>query len=76
MGQGDSGYRASSAIASLWDLDDASSVVFAKAFYQNLGKPNVSRSEALRLAQLALLKNANYDHPRFWAPYVLVGSWL
>ncbi|BAY66583.1 tetratricopeptide TPR_4 [Calothrix brevissima NIES-22] len=67
---------ASSAIASLWDLDDQSSVFFAKAFYQNLGKPGVSRAEALRLAQQALFKNPNYDHPRFWAPYVLVGSWL
>ncbi|MEC4812432.1 MAG: CHAT domain-containing protein [Scytonema sp. PMC 1069.18] len=67
---------ASSAIASLWDLDDESSVLFAKAFYQHLGKPNINRAEALRQAQLALLKNANFDHPRFWAPYVLVGSWL
>ncbi|WP_374939424.1 CHAT domain-containing protein [Tolypothrix sp. FACHB-123] len=36
----------------------------------------MSRAEALRLAQQTLLKNPNYDHPRFWAPYVLVGSWL
>ncbi len=67
---------ASSAIASLWDLDDESSVVFTRAFYQHLGKPNISRAEALRLAQQTLLKDDNYDHPRFWAPYVLVGSWL
>ncbi|MFK0730250.1 MAG: CHAT domain-containing protein [Gloeotrichia echinulata GP01] len=67
---------ASSAIASLWDLDDQSSVIFTKAFYQHLGQPNVNRAEALRLAQQALLKDNNYDHPRFWAPYVLVGSWL
>ena len=67
---------ASSAIASLWDLDDQSSVPFIKEFYQHLGEPNISRAEALRLAQQALLKDPNYDHPRFWAPYVLVGSWL
>lgn len=67
---------ASSAIASLWDLDDEASVPFIKEFYQNLGQPNVSRAEALRLAQQALLKNPKYDHPRYWAPYVLVGSWL
>ncbi len=67
---------ASSAIASLWDLDDQSSVPFIKEFYQHLGEPNISRAEALRLAQQALLKSPNYDHPRFWAPYVLVGSWL
>jgi CHAT domain-containing protein len=67
---------ASSAIASLWDLDDEASVPFIKELYQHLGQPNISRAEALRLAQLSLLKNPNYDHPRYWAPYVLVGSWL
>lgn len=67
---------ASSAIASLWDLDDQSSVPFIKEFYQHLGKPNISRAEALRLAQQSLLKNENYDHPRYWSPYVLVGNWL
>ncbi|TAF05548.1 MAG: CHAT domain-containing protein [Nostocales cyanobacterium] len=67
---------ASSAIASLWDLDDEAGVTFTKEFYQHLGQPNVNRAEALRLAQLALLKNVQYDHPRFWSPYVLVGSWL
>jgi CHAT domain-containing protein/tetratricopeptide (TPR) repeat protein len=67
---------ASSAIASLWDLDDQSSVPFMKEFYQHLGKPNISRAEALRLAQQALLESKDYNHPRFWSPYVLVGSWL
>lgn len=67
---------ASSAIASLWDLDDEASVPFIKELYQHLGKPNISRAEALRLAQQSLLKNPKYDHPRYWAPYVLVGSWL
>lgn len=67
---------ASSAIASLWDLDDEASVPFIKEFYQHLGQPNISRAEALRLAQQSLLKNPKYDHPRYWAPYVLVGSWL
>ncbi|MBD2504183.1 CHAT domain-containing protein [Anabaena azotica FACHB-119] len=67
---------ASSAIASLWDLDDEASVPFMKEFYQHLGQPNISRAEALRLAQQSLLKSDKYDHPRYWGPYVLVGSWL
>ncbi|MBD2567358.1 CHAT domain-containing protein [Anabaena lutea] len=67
---------ASSAIASLWDLDDEASVPFIKELYQHLGQRNISRAEALRLAQQSLLKNPKYDHPRYWAPYVLVGSWL
>jgi CHAT domain-containing protein len=36
-----------------------------------------SRAEALRRTQVAFLKDQNkYQYPRFWAPYVLVGSWL
>ncbi|MEW6496072.1 MAG: CHAT domain-containing protein [Cyanobacteriota bacterium] len=67
---------ARSAIAGLWSLADSSSVEFTETLYQNLGKPNVTRAEALRQAQLALLYNEKYFHPRYWAPYVLIGSWL
>ncbi len=67
---------ASSAIGSLWDLDDEAGALFTEAFYRYLGQPNISRAEALRRAQVALLDNENYDHPRYWAPYILVGLWL
>jgi CHAT domain-containing protein len=68
---------ARSVIAGLWSLADDSSVLFAQELYKNLGKPGTSRAEALRLTQAAFLKDENkYQHPRFWAPYVLVGSWL
>lgn len=67
-----------SAIASLWSLDDLSSVTFTEAFYQHLGQPGVSRAEALRRAQQAMLQDINYNYqaPLFWAAYVLVGSWF
>ncbi|HBB36068.1 MAG TPA: hypothetical protein DDZ80_22155 [Cyanobacteria bacterium UBA8803] len=67
---------AKSAIAGLWSLADSSSVEFSEKVYQNLGKPNITRAEALRQAQLGLLNDRRYTHPRYWAPYVLVGSWL
>ncbi|MCF2150244.1 CHAT domain-containing protein [Desmonostoc muscorum LEGE 12446] len=67
---------AQSAIAGLWNLDDESSVIFTKQFYQRLGRSDISKAEALRLAQQDILKQPNYEHPRYWAPYVLVGNWL
>ncbi|MFB2892905.1 CHAT domain-containing protein [Aerosakkonemataceae cyanobacterium BLCC-F50] len=67
---------AQSAIAGLWSLADEPSPKFAETLYQNLGKDGISRAEALRQAQLALLQDQRYQHPRYWAPYVLVGSWL
>ncbi|MGB3491348.1 MAG: CHAT domain-containing protein [Elainellaceae cyanobacterium] len=67
---------ARSAIASLWSLDDESSVVFTREFYKHLGKPGISRAEAIRLAQIAMMADPNFNHPRYWGAYVLVGSWL
>lgn len=67
---------ARSTIASLWSLDDASSVQLMTELYKHLGKPNITRAEALRLAQQSLAQDLKYQHPRYWAPYVLVGNWL
>ncbi|XGV96366.1 MAG: CHAT domain-containing protein [Leptolyngbya sp. BL-A-14] len=67
---------ARSAIASLWSLDDQSSQVFMETFYQAITQPKVSRAEALQKAQLALLQQEAYAHPRYWAPFLLVGNWL
>jgi CHAT domain-containing protein/tetratricopeptide (TPR) repeat protein len=67
---------ARSTLASLWSLDDASGAVFVGQFYRELAKGNVSKAEALRQAQLTLLRNPNFRHPRYWAPYVLLGNWL
>jgi CHAT domain-containing protein len=67
---------ARSAIASLWSLDDESSVEMMKQFYQHLSQGNISRAEALRLAQTSLMQNPQYSYPRYWAPFILLGNWL
>lgn len=67
---------ARSTLASLWNLDDESSALILSQFYRELAKTSATRAEALRRAQLTLLKNPNYRHPVYWAPYVLVGNWL
>lgn len=46
------------------------------AFYQELTQESASRVEALRQAQLRLLTQEQYQHPLFWAPYLIVGNWL
>ncbi len=67
---------ARSTLASLWSLDDESSALLMSQFYRELARNTVTKAEALRLAQLALLQNPRYEHPRYWAPFVLVGNWL
>ncbi|NES82628.1 MAG: CHAT domain-containing protein, partial [Moorea sp. SIO2B7] len=68
---------ARSTVASLWSVNDRSTSVFMKFFYQELAntqKP-ITKAEALRRAQVKLLDN-QYKEPYYWAPYVLVGNWL
>ncbi len=67
---------ARSTLGSLWYLDDASGAQFIRAFYHELGQGNSNKAEALRKAQLSLLKDPDYRSPAHWAPYVLVGNWL
>ncbi|AFY55449.1 hypothetical protein Riv7116_2968 [Rivularia sp. PCC 7116] len=67
---------ARSTLASLWHVNDKSTAILMGEFYQELANTKVTKAEALRRAQVKLLKYPNYNLPGFWAPYVLVGNWL
>lgn len=73
---------ASSTLASLWTVDDASTAQLMKDFYTQLVNPGnthakLSKAEALRQAQVKLLETSepDYRHPSYWAPFILVGNW-
>ncbi|MCL1469868.1 CHAT domain-containing protein [Argonema antarcticum] len=66
---------ARSTLATLWQVSDESTATLMTKFYSELGKPGVTKSEALRLAQQTLLQDSRYRLPFYWAPYVLVGNW-
>lgn len=61
-------------VLSLWKVDDAATADLMVAFYDRLlaGEP---RGEALRQAKLEMLRSADRAHPRYWASFVLSGSW-
>lgn len=68
---------ARSTIATLWAVKDEATALFMVEFYRILSsKPGISKAEALRQTQLILLQNRQYQHPFYWAPFVLVGNWL
>jgi len=67
---------AKSALASLWSISDAATTRLVEAFYTELEDPRTTKAESLRRAQLKLLDTDTYDHPSFWAPYLLIGNWL
>jgi CHAT domain-containing protein len=67
---------ARSTLATLWAVNDQSTADLMINFYRELAQPNLTKAEALRRAQLALLQQPQYRHPLYWAPFVLVGNWL
>lgn len=68
---------ARSTLASLWQIDDRSTALLIGEFYRELATHKVTKAEALRRAQVALLqKYPNYSRPSYWAAYILVGNWL
>jgi CHAT domain-containing protein len=67
---------ARSTMATLWSVQDQSTADLMVQFYKSLNQPQISKADALRKGQLSLLHSAEYKHPYYWAPFVLVGNWL
>ena len=67
---------ARSTLATLWTISDEATAEFMSQFYRLLAQGNLSKTEALRQAQLTLLNDPNYDTPYLWAAFVLIGNWL
>ena len=75
---------AGAVLATLWDVADASTSELMSDFYARwVAHPADGKAESLRQAQLALLHAsaaakakdpADYSHPFFWAPFVLIGN--
>ena len=65
-----------SAIATLWHVNDPASYELIVEFYRQLRAPHISRAAALRTAQLKMLDDLRYDHPGYWAPFLLINNWL
>ena len=65
---------AKNVVASLWRVEDQSTAELMKEFYKAM-KPEFERfGESLRIAKLRLLKGKEWQHPCYWAPFVLYGG--
>ena len=67
---------ARSALASLWYVNDDSTAELSARFYENLISRHLTRASALREAQVAMIADVRYAHPAYWAPFLMIGSWL
>lgn len=81
-GEGVYGLRRAFAIAgaetqliSLWQVDDHATQQLMVAYYQQL-LAGGGRAESLRQVQLDLLNsNSPYEHPYYWAAFIVSGNW-
>ncbi|WP_199249031.1 CHAT domain-containing protein [[Phormidium] sp. ETS-05] len=67
---------ARSTLASLWSVNDEATAELMREFYRQLAGGNITKAQALRSAQVALLKQPRYSHPYFWSAFILLGNWL
>ena len=63
---------AQSVLMSLWSVEDESTNLLTERLFSHL-KEGKSRMEAIRQAR-ADLRQTGYEHPFFWAPFILVGK--
>jgi CHAT domain-containing protein len=63
-----------SILATLLKVDDASTSKLMEIFYRNW-KSGMTKAEALRRAQEAVRGMKGYEHPYYWAPFIMIGDW-
>ncbi len=65
---------ARSILASLWSVADESTAELMRRFYSYL-QQGKSKDEALRAAQLDLIRGKTYAQPFHWGAFELIGDW-
>lgn len=65
---------APSVINTLWAIDDQSTAMLAKRFYENMFDKGMDKAQALQDAKLYVMKNGFKD-PYYWGAFVLQGDW-
>jgi CHAT domain-containing protein len=70
---------AKTVVSSLWSVQDDSTSRLMQDFYRNLWVRGLSELEALREAQLKMLRENRVrdgeGHPEGWGAFVLSGDW-
>ena len=62
-------------VASQWKVESKSTTELMLEFHrQLLTAKGISKAEALRRAELKVMKMPGYRHPSYWAGFVIVGD--
>lgn len=60
-------------LGSLWPVSDVATTLLMEHFYRNM-QQGLSRPEALRQAQLLVMRRKEFAGAPFWSPFVLAGE--
>ena len=66
---------ASSAVASLWSVDDQATAELMKYFYSNMLQHGMPPAAALREAQNTIRKDPRWSSPYYWAAFTFQGDY-
>ncbi|MBD1865147.1 MULTISPECIES: CHAT domain-containing protein [Trichocoleus] len=62
-----------SVLGSLYGVSDEETMILMDEFYRNL-KNSPIKAEALRQAQLSMIKEEDFSSPRYWAGFTIIGN--
>lgn len=67
---------AKTVLATLWPVADTSTATFMPSLYSALSQKNNNRARALQLTQQEFIHSKQFNHPFYWASFILMGNWL
>jgi CHAT domain-containing protein/Tfp pilus assembly protein PilF len=67
---------AKAVIATLWPVYDDSTGEFMQKMYELHVEDGLSQAAAIRQTQQEFIEEGDYDHPYYWAPFILMGNGL
>jgi CHAT domain-containing protein len=62
-------------LASLWQVDDAATADLMREFYKAMLTEGMRPAEALRIAQVRMSQQTQWNSPYYWAAFTLQGDW-
>jgi CHAT domain-containing protein len=62
-------------VVSLWKVDDKATADLMVIFYRGVLKEGKRPADALRAAQVEMMKQARWRSPHYWSAFVLQGEW-
>ena len=62
-------------IVSLWNVNDKATAALMQRLYAGMLRSGKTPAEALRAAQIEMLRTRQWQSPYFWAPFVMQGEW-